>query len=119
MSLSLEQLAAAREAASKCVAYAKESDAFAYGLYWKHKGELETILPPAAIVELIDAYVSLKEKTAAAFSDRDWTEDFAQENGQYVNKCVGCGNQFLGHKRRITCKRCAVDLMRPIMEGAK
>lgn len=42
------------------------------------------------------------------FRDRygDWFEDFEHENGQYLNKCVTCGNTFHGHKRRVTCKLC-------------
>ena len=36
----------------------------------------------------------------------DWPEDFAHENGQYVNKCIRCRESFIGHKRRATCKRC-------------
>lgn len=38
---------------------------------------------------------------------RDWEEDFKHENGNYFNICHGCGNQFIGHKRRIICKACA------------
>lgn len=52
-------------------------------------------------------------------SDRDWTEDFIYENGNYENRCVGCSKTFRGHKRRCVCKRCNADLMRPIQEAAK
>jgi hypothetical protein len=38
---------------------------------------------------------------------RNWTEDFEDENGQYINKCVQCGHYFLGHKRRVVCKKCS------------
>lgn len=37
---------------------------------------------------------------------RDWQEDFAHENGNYQNKCVNCGELFIGHKRRPLCKIC-------------
>jgi hypothetical protein len=37
---------------------------------------------------------------------RDWTEDFTHENGNYMNKCANCGEQFKGHKRRPLCKEC-------------
>lgn len=40
-------------------------------------------------------------------SDIDWPEDFNQENGQYQNTCHTCGVIFLGHKGRITCKKCS------------
>ena len=38
---------------------------------------------------------------------RDWPEDFAHENGQYLGWCEVCGHHFYGHKRRLTCKLCA------------
>lgn len=34
---------------------------------------------------------------------RDWTED---ENGNYHCQCVQCGHDFIGHKRRVVCRRC-------------
>ena len=39
-------------------------------------------------------------------SERDWTEDFTHENGNYENTCIRCRNSFLGHKRRVVCKKC-------------
>lgn len=39
-------------------------------------------------------------------SDRNWTEDYTRENGKYVNFCAICGEPFIGHKRRPTCKIC-------------
>ena len=36
----------------------------------------------------------------------DWTEDFADENGQYLGNCFQCGNGFVGHKHRMICKLC-------------
>lgn len=41
-------------------------------------------------------------------SDRDWTEDFTHENGNYVSECSGCGKAFWGHKRRRVCRECDV-----------
>jgi len=38
--------------------------------------------------------------------ERNWPEDFEHENGNYVNKCGGCGEYFKGHKRRVRCKLC-------------
>lgn len=38
---------------------------------------------------------------------RNWPEDFAHENGEYFCTCGSCGNTFIGHKRRGTCKICA------------
>lgn len=40
-------------------------------------------------------------------SPRDWTEDFAHENIQYLNQCETCEAIFAGHKRRVTCKLCS------------
>ena len=42
-------------------------------------------------------------------TQRNWTEDYNQENGQYLNKCCLCEKQFIGHKRRPVCKECAVS----------
>lgn len=39
----------------------------------------------------------------------DWDADAAHENGKYQCRCCNCGNLFIGHKRRVTCKTC-VDL---------
>jgi len=47
------------------------------------------------------------QKAGAAVIDRDWTEDAAHENGNYQCLCSTCGNTFIGHKRRVTCKACA------------
>ena len=38
---------------------------------------------------------------------RNYPEDFGHENGMYQTLCRGCGNFFLGHKRRFACKVCA------------
>ena len=38
---------------------------------------------------------------------RDWKEDFQHDNGQYFNTCRGCRHTFIGHKRRMICKKCA------------
>jgi hypothetical protein len=40
-------------------------------------------------------------------SARDWTEDFAHENGNYMCRCCVCKRLFAGHKRRVVCKVCA------------
>lgn len=40
---------------------------------------------------------------------RNWHEDFSDENGQYLGKCFQCGNWFIGHKHRMTCKLCDSD----------
>jgi hypothetical protein len=39
-------------------------------------------------------------------SPRDWPEDFGHENGNYSCTCRGCGETFIGHKRRVFCKQC-------------
>ncbi len=36
----------------------------------------------------------------------NWTEDFSHENGNYMNICIRCDQEFLGHKRRVICKKC-------------
>ena len=37
----------------------------------------------------------------------NWKEDFIHENGNYMNICIRCDEEFLGHKRRVICKKCS------------
>ena len=37
----------------------------------------------------------------------NWVEDFSHENGNYLNNCISCKKDFIGHKRRLVCKLCA------------
>lgn len=37
---------------------------------------------------------------------RDWKEDFQYDNGQYFKTCRSCRHTFIGHKRRVVCKKC-------------
>ena len=39
---------------------------------------------------------------------RDWPEDAAHENGNYLNRCWECNETFMGYKRRTTCRRCSL-----------
>jgi len=39
-------------------------------------------------------------------SDRDWSEDASDENGNYLSHCSSCGLTFIGHKRRYICRKC-------------
>jgi len=50
--------------------------------------------------------VLLSKLRGAGEPARDWTEDFAHENGNYQCACVQCGEHFFGHKRRVVCKAC-------------
>jgi hypothetical protein len=38
---------------------------------------------------------------------RDWTGDYAHENGNYMCVCATCGEQFFGNKCRVICRVCA------------
>ncbi len=41
-------------------------------------------------------------------TERDWTEDFPSENGNYGHTCRDCNLEFTGHKRRLPiCKKCS------------
>lgn len=42
-------------------------------------------------------------------SPRDWEEDWAHNNGQYLCRCMWCKLMFMGHKRRVTCRVCAKE----------
>ena len=39
--------------------------------------------------------------------EKNWTEDFSHENGNYMNNCIRCNDDFFGHKRRVICKVCS------------
>lgn len=39
-------------------------------------------------------------------TQRDWAEDFKEENGNYQRECIRCRKEFKGHKSRIVCKEC-------------
>jgi hypothetical protein len=47
----------------------------------------------------------LKDSTQ---DERTWHEDAGHENGNYYCLCHHCGRQFVGHKRRVECKVCAM-----------
>lgn len=44
--------------------------------------------------------------TPTDWAERNWPEDFNHENGQYFNRCIECDKEFMGHKRRMVCKKC-------------
>jgi hypothetical protein len=56
---------------------------------------------------MVAAAPAVSQKDGAAVEGRDWIEDAAHENGNYQCRCATCGNTFIGHKRRVTCKVCA------------
>jgi len=49
---------------------------------------------------------------------RDFPEDATHENGRYYVVCQRCGEQFIGHKRRVICKVCEQWLYRPEPAGS-
>lgn len=58
--------------------------------------------------EIAELRAALQQRQAPApVSARDWIEDAPHENGNYQCLCSTCGNTFIGHKRRVTCKACA------------
>lgn len=54
-----------------------------------------------------EAHAAWVAASIAAAGPRDWTEDFAHDNGQYMNACSNCKHVFIGYKRRVVCKLCA------------
>ena len=40
------------------------------------------------------------------YPEGNYPEDYKYENGNYMNKCIKCGNDFMGYKRKIYCKSC-------------
>ena len=45
-----------------------------------------------------------------AATEWDWLGDFDEENGKYQRKCIECGHEFIGNKRRSICHKCAFGL---------
>ncbi len=41
--------------------------------------------------------------------ERNWKSDSSHENGNYINACIECGKDFMGHKRRIQCYACTIE----------
>jgi len=53
----------------------------------------------------------MKEKVVRSYAEiknspKSWMEDFSHENGNYMNHCIFCESDFIGHKRRVVCKEC-------------
>jgi len=44
------------------------------------------------------------------YTERDYQEDASLENGNYENRCFKCGKLFIGYKRRVACKMCAIEI---------
>lgn len=53
--------------------------------------------------------MSSENNSSNSFTEaiHNWPEDFSYENGNYKCKCIYCGVIFIGHKRRVVCKKCA------------
>ena len=49
------------------------------------------------------------ERLKASATERDWPSEFSDENGCYTNLCLECRETFMGYKRRVVCRICAVD----------
>lgn len=84
------------------------------------KNEYPDILPPKKDGSLCGNFPRIsKENSAHSFtegseifpsgtrSERDYTEDFKLENGNYQNKCIKCEQLFYGYKRRVVCNVCS------------
>jgi hypothetical protein len=58
------------------------------------------------IIEWTKLMNKIKTQILDLASPKNWIEDYPHENGNYVNKCIQCGEFFLGHKRRVICREC-------------
>lgn len=56
-------------------------------------------------------YIPREEQSFAKIKKYEgcYPEDYPHENGNYINICRKCGNEFFGHKRRVWCKLCLND----------
>jgi hypothetical protein len=52
-------------------------------------------------IESQDRYIKRLEQELRSFP-----EDYQQENGNYLNKCFRCLQEFVGHKDRSKCRAC-------------
>ena len=43
--------------------------------------------------------------------NRDWTDDFVHENGNYLCTCWQCHREFAGNKHRMICKVCDTSML--------
>lgn len=49
----------------------------------------------------------LRKVEFASNTERDYPEDYAQDNGYYRCLCYNCGKRFSGNKHRVVCKVCS------------
>lgn len=49
-----------------------------------------------------------KFANVAKHPNKSWPEDYQQENGCYQNRCLDCGEIFMGNKHRSYCKECDI-----------
>ena len=88
------------EALAEALAERKPFEAVAERL---SKGEKMTTKTPQEYAAFLE---SLRVKNEGP-EGRNWPEDYNRENGNYQNKCVGCSEHFIGHKRRVVCRVCS------------
>ena len=48
----------------------------------------------------------IRRGTPTTAQDRNYPADNAHANGNYHHRCFRCGCEFVGHKRRRTCRAC-------------
>jgi len=53
-----------------------------------------------------EIYKSVDKLIKSIDERSNFPEDYEEENGIYINICIMCGEDFIGHKRRQTCKLC-------------
>lgn len=73
--------------------------------------------PDAEFIAAMTPVVAYGLLNAATPAVRDWREDADHENGKYQCQCAGCGDTFIGHKRRVMCKVCAATPAARVPEG--
>lgn len=63
----------------------------------------------------IEEYLAYeKDMQYKSATEKDWTEDFTHENGDYFNQCCECKETFRGHKRRVVCRKCTLEYLEKI-----
>jgi hypothetical protein len=89
------------------------------GKDWRHIGTGSIFCKKKRGMTLTEAAPAKSQHRPSAPQDRDWPEDFEHENGNYICRCVGCKQLFVGHKRRVECKVCAAQSSAPQDESLR
>jgi len=94
--------------------YDAVSHILAFGEYRAAVRSYEAAMEPIPVVKASGTAGRVHLPEPETQQPVDWTEDATHENGNYQCRCIQCGVGFIGHKRRVVCKKCS----QPVEETA-